>query len=72
MYYLMLLKDMIPPTISNLSPSNASYINNSTPTISAQVQDEVGDSGINLSSIKLAVDHVTVSHSYNLIHPQVL
>ncbi len=52
--------DTTPPTITNLQPPDASIINNSTPTISANYSDP---SGINVSSVVLEVDGIDVTSS---------
>lgn len=52
--------DTIPPTITNLQPSNASTTNNNTPMISADYSDL---SGINVSSILLKIDGTDVTSS---------
>lgn len=53
------VKETVAPTISNVTPSNNSYIATSTPTITAQLRDN--DSGVNISTLVLKVDNVTVS-----------
>lgn len=50
--------DITPPVITNLQPPNASTINDSIPTISANYSDI---SGIDMSSVVLKIDNVTVS-----------
>ena len=50
---LILEKDDIGPTITSLQPPDGSFINDNTPTICANYND---DSGINVSSVKIFVD----------------
>ena len=53
------VKETTAPTISNVSPSNNSYLATSTPTITAQLRDN--DSGVKISTLVLKIDNVAVS-----------
>ena len=53
------VKETVAPTISNVTPSNNSYLATSTPTITAELRDN--DSGIDISTLELKVDNVAVS-----------
>ncbi|MDY6965839.1 MAG: C1 family peptidase [Halobacteriota archaeon] len=48
-------EDTAPPVISNLAPSNGSYINNNTPEIGANYSDA---SGINTTLVTIVIDGV--------------
>ncbi|MBD3227872.1 MAG: hypothetical protein GF329_06760, partial [Candidatus Lokiarchaeota archaeon] len=54
--------DLDPPNVSNYSPTNQSYTNDSTPTIQAYLFDS--SSGVNESSIILMVNDQEVSYNY--------
>ena len=56
--------DNTPPTISGITPTNATLINNSRPTISVTFSD-VG-SGINASSVGILVNGVNVRAAANV------
>ncbi len=47
------VNDVTPPTITNLQPAESYFINDATPTISANYSDP---SGINVSSVEMRVD----------------
>lgn len=48
------VKETVAPTISNVSPSNGTYLDTSTPTIFAQLRDN--DSGVDISTLVLKID----------------
>jgi len=54
--------DISVPVASNPNPSNGSYVNDATPTISATLTDTL--SGVDSATIQLRVEGVLVSHSY--------
>ena len=53
------VKETTAPTVSNVSPSNNSYLATSTPTITAELRDN--DSGVDISTLSLKIDNVAVS-----------
>lgn len=55
------VKETVAPTVSNLSPTNDSYLATSKPTITAQIRDN--DSGVDISTLVLKVDNTTISNS---------
>lgn len=55
------VKETVAPTISNLTPSNDSYLATSKPTITAQIRDN--DSGIDISTLVLKVNSTTIDNS---------
>jgi len=56
-------KDTVAPTITELTPGNDSFVNNTTPTISAVVSDDL--SGINAESIQMTLDDTPVQPNYD-------
>ncbi len=52
------VKETVAPTISNVQPSNGTYLDTSTPTISAQLRDN--DSGVDISTLVLKIDSQTI------------
>jgi len=53
-------KDVTPPSITNLQPSDGAIINNNKPTIGAEYSDAAG---INTSAVTMSVDGVDVTDS---------
>jgi hypothetical protein len=54
--------DSTPPEITNISPEADSAVDDSRPAISASYSDAMtGDSGINVSSVKLMLDGIDVT-----------
>lgn len=58
------VKETVKPVITIKSPAKGAYLTTSTPTITIEVVDESGGSGVNASSIKLKMDGVEVTSSY--------
>lgn len=59
----LFVKETIKPVITLVSPSNGAYVTNNKQQIVFKVTDEVGGSGINLSTLKLVVDNTTYTAS---------
>ena len=57
----LVVKETVAPTITNLAPSRDTYLSTSTPTISATLTDN--DSGIDITTLILKLDDVTVQDS---------
>lgn len=55
------VKEKVAPTITITAPTTGALLNNSQPTITAQLRDN--DSGIDISSLVLKVDSIAVSAS---------
>ncbi len=55
--------DSLPPSITNLQPTNQSYIGDSTPTVSASYSDI---SGINVAGVTLRLDSIDVTASSSI------
>ena len=55
----LVVKETIKPTITLVSPSNSAYVTNNKQKITFKVTDEIGGSGVNLSSVKLKIDSTT-------------
>ncbi|MDI6889308.1 MAG: Ig-like domain-containing protein, partial [Methanocellales archaeon] len=60
-----IFRDMVAPTISDLTPADGAYVATATPTISATISDAAPSSGIDAGSIVMTVDGLTVTHAYN-------
>ncbi|RLI74405.1 hypothetical protein DRO97_05945 [Archaeoglobales archaeon] len=56
--------DITPPTASNETPADGSYINNATPTISVDITDS---SGVNGDSINMTVNSISVTPTLTII-----
>ncbi len=57
-------QDLLPPLISGLVPGDGSSVTQRKPVITASYSDETtGDSGINITSVKLLLDSVDVTAS---------
>lgn len=52
------VKEVTPPTISIISPTESSYLINNTPTITFQLRDESNGSGIAIGTLKMLVDGI--------------
>ncbi|MDR1101692.1 MAG: Ig-like domain-containing protein [Clostridiales bacterium] len=50
------VKETIAPVITLTAPGNGAYLDNSTPTITANLVDEANGSGIDISTLDLAID----------------
>ena len=55
----LVVKEIIKPTITLVTPSNSAYVTNNKQPITFKVTDESGGSGVNLSSVKLKIDGTT-------------
>ncbi len=64
-YDLDKLMDLTSPSISNLSPQDSSFTNNSTPQISACVLDNEEGIGIEKDSITFKLNNEDLNFSYN-------
>jgi N-acetylneuraminic acid mutarotase len=57
-------QDSTPPEISNITPTDGSAVDDSMPTVGADYSDAAtGNSGINLSNVKLSLDGMDVTGS---------
>jgi hypothetical protein len=59
----LIVKEKVPPVISNLSPSASARVTTSSPTITGTVTDETNGSGVDTSTFVLKVDGVAVSNA---------
>lgn len=59
----LIVKELIKPTITLVSPSNGAYVINNKQPITFKVTDESGGSGVKLSSVALKIGSTT--YSYN-------
>jgi hypothetical protein len=57
------VKETVKPVITIKSPAKGAYLTTSTPTITIEVVDESGGSGVNMNSFALKVDSTTVASS---------
>ena len=57
----LVVKETVKPVITIKSPAKGAYVTTSTPSISVEVVDESGGSGVNMNSFALKVDSTTVS-----------
>ena len=57
------VKETVKPVITIKSPAKGAYLTTSTPTITIEVVDESGGSGVNMNSFSLKVDSTTVASS---------
>lgn len=57
----LVVKETVKPVITIKSPSKGAYVTTGTPSISVEVVDESGGSGVNMNSFVLKVDSTTVS-----------
>ena len=57
----LVVKETVKPVITIKSPAKGAYVTTSTPSISVEIVDESGGSGVNMNSFVLKVDSTTVS-----------
>ena len=57
------VKETVKPVITIKSPAKGAYLTTSTPSITIEVVDESGGSGVNMNSFALKVDSTTVASS---------
>lgn len=57
------VKEKIKPVVTLVTPSNGAYITNNKQPITFKVTDEVGGSGVALSTVKLKIDSTTYTSS---------
>ena len=57
----LVVKETVKPVITIKSPAKGAYVTTNTPSISVEVVDESGGSGVNMNSFVLKVDSTTVS-----------
>lgn len=55
------VKEKVAPTISNITPSNGSYLATAAPAITAELRDN--DSGVNISTLILKIDNQQIDNS---------
>ena len=58
-------EDLVGPTVSNLTPEPNSTVFTSTPTVGGVVRDNTNGSGVAADSIRLLIDNVQVSATYD-------
>jgi hypothetical protein len=57
----LVVKETTAPTIEITSPSSSAMVLTATPTITFELQDETDGSGVNISTLSLAIDGETVA-----------
>lgn len=60
------VRETTKPVITILNPSNGAYVTNSSQEISFKLRDELGGSGIKLSSLKLQIDNENIMTNTSL------
>lgn len=63
----LVVKETVVPVITIVSPSAGAYVTNNKQPISCNVVDEANGSGINLSTLVVKVDGVTIPHTTTVI-----
>ncbi|WP_458412789.1 Ig-like domain-containing protein [Schinkia sp. CFF1] len=61
--YRLVVKEKVPPVISNLSPAASARVTTASPKITGTITDEVNGSGVDTSSFVLKVDGVAVNNA---------
>lgn len=63
----LVVRETIAPVITIVTPSQGAYVTNNKQAISCNVVDEANGSGINLSTLTVKVDGVTIPHTTTAI-----